>query len=370
MAQTPTLHGGLASPQSLRPNLYQSHVTSNATSNANEKPSKHDKHKSHRHDHHRSRHDKEHRHSSGRRHAKDVVQSAIQLQPPTSFGDLLKQARGSKETSPSQSRKGSLAPAADGNLDSSQGPHLRFTIPPRRPVRREDVELERTRVEARERHLRAALKTLSDQSLKTSRRLDDTYYSILEKASVLRQTIGSLQELSGLSKELHENFESDAKELMDDVQGQYDSFDNFNSQQQQLVDLEDRIHAGQEKAHFLTSRLAKAKQRVDARAQAELEWAVKHTRRTRIFWIILGSLITLIAALILSHQLTPISIDHEPRPLLDSASRAEIMDAPIPDIAKEAIIGSMTEKSQFDPLPTQAAGILGDDERLRVFDEL
>jgi chromosome segregation ATPase len=128
------------------------------------------------------------------------------------------------------------------------------------------------------RDLRIALKTLSDQSLKTSRRLDDTYYSILEKVSVLRQTIGSLQELSGLTKELHDNFESDTKELIDDVRGQYDGFDSFDNQQQQLVDLEERIHVGKQKADSLTDRLAKTKERVDARAQSEQEWAARNTR--------------------------------------------------------------------------------------------
>lgn len=304
MAQTPTLHAGLASHQYFRPNLHNatsaSRVSSLATSNSEEKPSKHDKHKSHRHRHHSSRHekDKEHRHSSSRRHAREVVQSAIQLQPPTSFGDLLKQARGSKDTSPSHSRKGSIAPGTDGNVESKESRDVGITIPPRRPLRPEDVELERKRVEARERYcsslqqrnmglrfiykanrdLRTALRTLSDQSLKTSRRLDDTYYSILEKVSVLRQTIVSLQELSGLTKELHDNFESDTKDLIDDIQGQYDGFDNFDNQQQQLVDLEDRIHVGKQKADSLTDRLAKVKERVDARAQAEQEWAARNTR--------------------------------------------------------------------------------------------
>lgn len=128
------------------------------------------------------------------------------------------------------------------------------------------------------RDLRSALTSLSDQSLKTSRRLDDTYYTILEKVSVLRQTIGSLQELSGLTKELHDNFGSDAKELIDDVQGQFDSFDNFDSQQQQVLGLEERIHSGKQKADSLTDRLAKAKDRVDAWAQAETEWEAKNTR--------------------------------------------------------------------------------------------
>jgi hypothetical protein len=128
------------------------------------------------------------------------------------------------------------------------------------------------------RDLRIALKTLSDQSLKTSRRLDDTYYSILEKLSVLRQTIGSLQELSGLTKELRDHFESDTKELLEDVQGQYDGFDNFDGQQQQIVVLEERMQVGKKKADSLTDRLAKAKDRVDARALSESEWTAKNTR--------------------------------------------------------------------------------------------
>jgi hypothetical protein len=128
------------------------------------------------------------------------------------------------------------------------------------------------------RDLRIALHSLSDQSLKTSRRLDDTYYSILEKVSVLRQTIGTLQELSGLTKELHENFEADTKELLEDVGGQFDSFNNFDPQQQHITALEERIVAGRDKAAALNERLAKAKERVDARAKSEVEWNTTSTR--------------------------------------------------------------------------------------------
>ncbi|KAF2831412.1 hypothetical protein CC86DRAFT_366778 [Ophiobolus disseminans] len=274
------LHHGLASHQPFRPNVYHAKSSSRVNPEpvaikGDESPDHH-KHKSHRH-HHSSRRDKEHRHTSSRRHAKEVVQSAIQL-PPTSFGDLLKQARGSKDTTPSHSRKGSVAPGVDGNAESKESNEVGITIPPRRPLRPEDVELGRKRVVARERDLHTALKSLSDQSLKTSRRLDDTYYSILEKASVLRQTIGTLQELSGLTKELHENFESDTKELLDDVQGQIDGFGSFDTQQKQIVDLEERVTASKNKAGSLTDRLAHAKERVDARAKSEGEWEAKNTR--------------------------------------------------------------------------------------------
>jgi uncharacterized phage infection (PIP) family protein YhgE len=128
------------------------------------------------------------------------------------------------------------------------------------------------------RDLRATLQSLSDQSLKTSRRLDDTYYSILEKVSILRQTIGTLQELSGLTKELHNNFEADTTELVEDVTGRVEAFDDFQTQQAQISDLESRIKAGKERADALTARLTKAKERVDARAESEALWQAKNTR--------------------------------------------------------------------------------------------
>jgi len=132
MDGAPHLHAGLDSHTPFRAKTY-------SNSNSAE-PTKH-KHTKHRHHHDR--------HSSSRRHARDVVQSAIQLQPPASFGDLLKQARGSKDTSPSHSRKGSVH-AGDGS--ESKEHDVGMTLPPRKPLRPEDVELERKRVEARERY--------------------------------------------------------------------------------------------------------------------------------------------------------------------------------------------------------------------------
>lgn len=153
MADVHIAHPGLASHPSFRPNLYHTTSASRVSSVSDEKSSDHTKQKSHRHHHHHtSRRDKEHRHSSSRRHAKEVVQSAIQLQPPASFGDLLKQARGSKDTTPSHSRKGSVVQGTDGIVESKESGNVGITIPPRRPLRPEDVELERKRVEARERY--------------------------------------------------------------------------------------------------------------------------------------------------------------------------------------------------------------------------
>ncbi|KAF2132813.1 hypothetical protein P153DRAFT_364080 [Dothidotthia symphoricarpi CBS 119687] len=350
-----SLHRHTGQYPALRPNVYETRLSSDAQT-----PEKKHKSKTHRHRHH----DSHHRHGSRHRdRAKDV------LQPPTSFGDLLNKARGSKEPSPTHSRKGSIGNRDENGNDNGKDGDA---ISSRRPVRLEDVEREGRRVEARERSLRTALQSLSDKSLKTSRRLDDTYYSILEKVSALRQTIGMMQELSGLTRELHTNFETDAEELVEEVKGQYDGFDKFEVQQEQVTALEERIRAGREKADALTRRLADAKEKVDKRAEAEAQWEARTSRHLHIFWGILASITAFLVLLMLFHHLKPNYGSEEPDTTLDFATRAKLLKAPIPDMAKEDIIGLATSTPDLKletPFAAPATA-LEEDVRLRVFDEL
>jgi hypothetical protein len=66
----------------------------------------HNEHSLHRH--HRSiGHHHHHHHHHHKSHAKETIQSAIALHPPTSFGDLLRQAASRNGTSANQSSRGS-----------------------------------------------------------------------------------------------------------------------------------------------------------------------------------------------------------------------------------------------------------------------
>lgn len=94
------------------------------------------------------------------------------------------------------------------------------------------------------------------------------------------------------------------------------------------------------------------------------------TGRLRYFWGILSTIATLILVVIIFHQLKPIHVSKGHRTGLDFASRAKISDAPIPDIAKEAIIGSLTNIATPTIETSVASLLLEDDERLRKFDEL
>ncbi len=145
------LHSGYSRP--LRPNVYDRNARPSIRVSSDPDPSSRRTHL-HRHksSHRHHAHDEHRRHSSTRHHAREVVQSA--LQPPTSFGDLLKQARGSKDSSSSRSRSRSRRQSPTSERTDEQqtsGNTAGLTIPPPRPLRPEEVEREAKRVEARER---------------------------------------------------------------------------------------------------------------------------------------------------------------------------------------------------------------------------
>ncbi|KAF2118318.1 hypothetical protein BDV96DRAFT_488467 [Lophiotrema nucula] len=351
-------------PQPFRANLFQPTSPPRVSTDPEAGPKR--SHLRHGLHHHHHRHNHHHYDGSRRRDAKEAVQSAIQLHPPASFGDLLKQASRSSRSSPDGSRRESKV-VANGATNSGEGD---VYIMAHKPVRPEDVKREQARVKARENELRASLQGLSEQSLKTSRRLDDTYYSILEKVAVLRQTIGSLQELSALTQELHEQFQSDTTALTEDIQGQFEGFNKFETHQEQVEALEQRITAGRDKANALTTRLAEARSKVDARAQLEAENEARTSRRLRVLWGILGTILGLCVIAILIHQLKPIHATSHGHSL-DFSSREELFEAPIPEAAKEALFQTFpSTSSPRETLLPKSAPDLDEDPRLRLFDEL
>jgi hypothetical protein len=90
----------------------------------------------------------------------------------------------------------------------------------------------------------------------------------------------------------------------------------------------------------------------------------------RIFWCTVGFVAIIIFALVLFHPFRPAPVVDEPTITMDPVSKQAILDAPIPDIAKEAILGSEPIAASPRVETSDAKPLLEDDERLRGFDEL
>lgn len=143
--------------------------------------------------------------------------------------------------------------------------------------------------------LRNALNGLNTVSNNTTRRLDMTYYTVLEKLTVLQQTITSLREIAHLTRAVNEDFESEAQEVVDDVTNQLDGFSSFADQEKRITALQSRVQAGREKIKLLGERVDVVRERVDGWEVADGEWQEKTRRRLRWMWIVMSAAVAVLA---------------------------------------------------------------------------
>lgn len=91
----------------------------------------------------------------------------------------------------------------------------------------------------------------------------------------------------------------------------------------------------------------------------------------RILWSIIGTIIGLILLSIIFQQFRPVHPDVQDRHPLDFASREQILNAPIPDMAKEVIMKPGRDQLDLRPSPgVPPVAEPADDPILRAFDEL
>lgn len=218
--------------------------------------------------------------------------------------------------------------------------------------------------------LRHALNDLNTLSNTTTRRLDTTYYSVLEKLSMLQNTITSLHELSNLTRGLTESFSAEAQEVVDDVTGQLDGFDGFRDQEIRIAALKARVEKGREKIKGLGSRVDVVTERVEGWEVAEGEWQEKTRKRLRILWVVVSVVVALVLSM-MAFQYTPA---RTPGPgAMKGLNRSGLLGK-IPDMEEMKNESWSLKKKVGDVLEE---GLRGkdtedgtEDPRLRVFDEL
>lgn len=150
---------------------------------------------------------------------------------------------------------------------------------------------------------------LSAFSTETTRRLDDTYYAVLEKLNMLQGTITDLKELAGMSQELDESFKVESQELVTELEQQVDSFGQFDDQQKRILELRGRIHTGRDKVDALSRRVDVVRERIEGWERADMEWQERTRKRLKIIWIIMSVLVFSLVLLFIGAQYAPSSDD-------------------------------------------------------------
>lgn len=223
------------------------------------------------------------------------------------------------------------------------------------------------------------MQSLSTLSTTATRRLDITYYNLLQTLGTLVSTISSLQELSSSTTRLQQDFQSEANDLEQDTEGQIGGFHEFGPQQTQIEGLEGLMRQRRQKVEELGKRLEGVRKRVEDWETREREWQAKTNRRLRVLWSGIGILVLLFVALFVFQHLPARHREHEVpwRQLhstlsIDGLHRPkETNDSKFSNVAalftaSHTASGSIPKSSSW-----QAEGPQPDsDPRIRAFDEL
>ncbi|KAI0135462.1 hypothetical protein F4814DRAFT_401269 [Daldinia grandis] len=200
-------------------------------------------------------------------------------------------------------RIGMLNPSSDDTIRSTKPTVLVPT-----PITEEELAREqREKVASSLAGLRKSLVELGNFSTTTTMRLDDTYYSVLERLGMLQSTIVSLRELTNMSQELDESFKAESQGLVDELEQQADSFGHFDDQQRRIEELQGRIHAGRDMVETLSKRVDVVRERIEGWERADMEWQEKTRKRLKTIWIITSVVIFSLILILVVAQYAPSS---------------------------------------------------------------
>ena len=184
---------------------------------------------------------------------------------------------------------------------------LREARAQRREIRPADVDKARKENERREEQLRESLQSVEEVGMSSTRQLDDTYYAILEKASILRSTVASIQQLADESRKMHSNFQVETGKIEKGTTNNLESYGNFEQQEKRINELVGHLQGSRQKTTKLNDRLESARLRVEAVEQQENAREAKRRVRMHVAWTSAVAVLLLIVAIILARNRKAVS---------------------------------------------------------------
>ncbi len=206
----------------------------------------------------------------------------------------------------------------------------------------------------------------------TTKQLDETYYSVLEKLGALQTTIDGLKELAEHTRQLTSNFSTEANELVTDIHAQLDAFGEFEDQQKRIESLQSRIQTGRELIKSLSERVDVVSERIESWGQADREWQEKIRKRLKVVWVVTSVVVFLVLSLFIGSQYSPVGLEETTAHTASDGLHTP-RDVPGGSTA-EVLISSADPVRDGMPLNFTGHGRPGissaTTDMLRVFDEL
>lgn len=161
---------------------------------------------------------------------------------------------------------------------------------------------ERKRRELRAQEVDAALGALSRDAHTATRKLDDTYYALLERLVVMKSTLVSLEEVSAQAREARTGWGREAGAVGEEVEGKIEGFEGFGGQDAVVEGLVLRLRGAKRRAGELEGRLEGCRGRLEDFQRKEEEARVKVHKRWWIFWIALAGVGLFVLMVVLWRQ--------------------------------------------------------------------
>ncbi|KAG5945087.1 hypothetical protein E4U53_006762 [Claviceps sorghi] len=147
--------------------------------------------------------------------------------------------------------------------------------------------------------LKHSLMELNSFSTTMTKRLDDTYYSVLERMSTLANTVAVLRDLARASRDICETFDKDTRDLESDIIRQLSTAGQFEEKQRRIAALQKRICESRDKIAALASRVDAVQKSVERWEQADKRWQERTRKRLKIIWSATMVLVLLVIAFVI-----------------------------------------------------------------------
>lgn len=236
------------------------------------------------------------------------------------------------------------------------------------------------------RHLLQTLQSLTTLSASTTRRLDYTYYSLLEHTSHLVTLTSTLSSLASTTSVHSATFLNSTSSLTTSLGTQISGFGTtFAAQESRIGVLEQKLVEGRSRVRVLGTRLEEVRRQVEGWERGEGEWEGRVRWRLRMLWGAVGVAVGFfLVGLVVRHW--PAHGGGGERGLLVSGGNGSLLSPGEDAAGADIIIPAPEERGNNTPPPqpqsetapanppsqsTPAAALtMEQDPRLDLFDEL
>ncbi|KAG5976147.1 hypothetical protein E4U55_007474 [Claviceps digitariae] len=188
----------------------------------------------------------------------------------------------------------------NGHEEAKPEREVRLLLEQERERERErEQEQEQRQASLRTDGLKQSLMELNSFSTTMTKRLDDTYYSVLERMSHLENTVAALRDLAQTSRDIRDTFDKDARDLESDIIRQLSAAGQFEEKQRRIAALQKRIYEARDKIAALASRVDAVQQSVERWEQADKRWQERTRKRLKIIWSATTVLALLVVAFVI-----------------------------------------------------------------------